>query len=99
MLKMAIIEQPPDVPLPPRFDIGNMATFITDSNTDMLDDALDMECTCHARILHAMVSAGQEEQEQMTPMQIFLTITTLLILKNRLFLKNSSLRGEGIVLV
>ena len=38
MLKTAIMERPPDAQLPARFEIGNMAMFIADSNADALDD-------------------------------------------------------------
>ena len=41
MLKTAIMERPANAPLPACFDIGNMATFIADSNTNNSDDAGD----------------------------------------------------------
>ena len=50
MLKTAIMEQPPDAPLPARFQIGNMATLIADSNANDSEDDSDSNTRTNIRL-------------------------------------------------
>jgi hypothetical protein len=51
LLKTAIMERPPEYPLPPRFQIGNMATFIADSNAEASDDDFDTSARGEVRVI------------------------------------------------
>jgi hypothetical protein len=52
LLKAAIEERPPTAPLPPRFHIGNMATFIVDSNMEAWDDDLNIPAGTQMKVYH-----------------------------------------------
>jgi hypothetical protein len=54
MLKTAIMERPPEYPLPLRFEIGNMATFIADSNAEASDEDLDLSTRGDTRLVRTM---------------------------------------------
>jgi len=63
LLKTAILEQPLSAPLPARFEIGNMATFIADSNADTSEDEYKTAHRYNTRMLKAtkMTTRGVRE--------------------------------------
>ena len=73
MLETAITEQPPDVPLPARFQIGNMATFIVDCNANNSEDDCDSNTRTNLRLATARIPTiikdtdNRPQLTQMTP--------------------------------
>ena len=64
LLKTAIMERPSNAPLPARFEIGNMANFIADSNADASDDEYEMAHKYSTKMLHAAKMSMQGPQDQ-----------------------------------
>ena len=63
LLKTAIMERPPTAHLPARFEIGNMAMFIADSNASTSDDDVETATPQQTRIYKTLASPPGSEQE------------------------------------
>jgi len=64
LLKTAIMERPPTAELPARFTIGNMATFIADSNANTSDDDEESQPKTSSRIFKTQLPTRTIMQEQ-----------------------------------
>ena len=64
MLKTAILERPSDAPLPAQFEIGNMTTFIADSNADASDDEFETDTRQHTWLLKATILDAHRDQHK-----------------------------------